>query len=460
MTTVGCDGDVAAVGCCVSGGECSQNRRDLHRNTPLDRVEVLDKESWGDNNEEDYDDDKFEDDADNNDDDSDDNSGSEDHDDDSDDERTEFDSYEIPDPNKVEQINKILLNSHDLSKKRKMLIPSPTDTMIASLMDTIVHNEITSATTIPPPPPLFNPLQQEATPTPTETTSEATTSFTSHPDFTSVFKFNERVTNLEKDLLEIKQVDQEEAQAKKREYIELVDSTVRSIIKEEVNTQLPQILQQAISEGVATPVIEKNVTESLEISQVVRVEEPPTSFNEINDTFDFSEFVMNRLKILNLAQAILVGPAFNLLKGDFKRLRLQDIKDMLLLLVQLKLTNLTIDERSNLRKNTVYTSYSDPHGIIYVDQYKRKRLMRADELHKFCDGTLNDFWTALHDITARIRMEYMPMRKWSNLDKKRARVMVQDIDKQLYQRRLMRNLQKFVGGRVYGNDLRLLERTI
>ncbi|GJS03775.1 hypothetical protein Tco_0320283 [Tanacetum coccineum] len=105
-------------------------------------------------------------------------------------------------------------------------------------------------------------------------------------------------------------------------------------------------------------------------------------------------------------------------------------------------------------------AYLDPHGMIYVDQYMRKRLMRADELHKFSDGMLNDVRSALHDIAMGIRMEYLPMRKWSNLDKKRARVMVQDIDKQLYQRRLMRNLEKFVGGREYGNDLRLLERKI
>nr|GEV05767.1 hypothetical protein [Tanacetum cinerariifolium] len=147
---------------------------------------------------------------------------------------------------------------------------------------------------------------------------------------------------------------------------------------------------------------------------------------------------------------------------DFKRLRLQDIEDMLLLLVQQKLTNLTIDERCHLsvvlRMNqTAYTSYLDPHGIIYVDQYRRKRLMRADELHKLM---LNDVRSALHDIVAGIRMEYLLMRKWSNLDKKRARVMLQDIDKQLYQRRLLQNLEKFVGGREYKNDLRLLERTI
>ncbi|GJZ90773.1 hypothetical protein Tco_0662700 [Tanacetum coccineum] len=62
--------------------------------------------------------------------------------------------------------------------------------------------------TIPPPPSFFNPLPQQATPTPTPITSEATTSFPSLPDFSSVFRFNNRVTNLEKDLSEINQVDQ------------------------------------------------------------------------------------------------------------------------------------------------------------------------------------------------------------------------------------------------------------
>ncbi|GJX29314.1 hypothetical protein Tco_0237393 [Tanacetum coccineum] len=150
-------------------------------------------------------------------------------------------------------------------------------------------------------------------------------------------------------------------------------------------------------------------------------------------------------------------------EGDFKRLHLQDIKDMLLLLVQQKLTNLTIDEWydlnlalrmftrriviqrrvedlqlgvesyqkklnltkpdtyiSNLKNLTPYTSYLDPHEMIYVDQFKRRKLMRVDELHKFSDGTLNDVQSSLHDITVGIRMEYLPMRKWSNLEKKRA----------------------------------------
>nr|GEU70895.1 hypothetical protein [Tanacetum cinerariifolium] len=72
-------------------------------------------------------------------------------------------------------------------------------------------------------------------------------------------------------------------------------------------------------------------------------------------------------------------------EGDFKRLRRQDIEDMLLLLVQDKLFNLNIEER--------------------------KRLMRTDELHKFSDGSLNYVRTALNDIDLRIEMDYLPKRK-------------------------------------------------
>ncbi|GJQ97850.1 hypothetical protein Tco_0008989 [Tanacetum coccineum] len=205
-------------------------------------------------------------------------------------------------------------------------------------------------------------------------------------------------------------------------------------------------------------------------------------------------------------------------EGDFKRLRLQDIEDMLLLLVQQKLTNITIDERYylnvalrmykrriviqrrvedlqlgvesyqkklnltrpdklklNLRQRTTYTAYSDSKGDGILAN-EEMELLRQEEgsgyglgyrpaaLSKevdaksrevcwwkgiqersqttgkdnmtlsyfvsthFSDGTLDDVRSALDDIAKGIRMEYLPMRKCSNLDKKRAQVMVQDID--------------------------------
>ncbi|GKB46730.1 hypothetical protein Tco_0897483 [Tanacetum coccineum] len=54
----------------------------------------------------------------------------------------------------------------------------------------------TFTTTIPPPLPSFNPLPQQATPTPTPTASEVTTSFLALPDFSSIFRFNDRITTL------------------------------------------------------------------------------------------------------------------------------------------------------------------------------------------------------------------------------------------------------------------------
>ncbi|GJT44511.1 hypothetical protein Tco_0953226 [Tanacetum coccineum] len=138
-------------------------------------------------------------------------------------------------------------------------------------------------------------------------------------------------------------------------------------------------------------------------------------------------------------------------EGDYKRLRLQDIEDMLLLPVQGKLTNLNVGERlalgvslfmftrsvilrrrvedlrlgvesyqkklnltrpdtykSDLKRKTPYIAYSNPKGFIYQNKDKKNILMRIDELHKFSDGTLNVVRTALDDILKRIQMEYLP----------------------------------------------------
>nr|GEV08192.1 hypothetical protein [Tanacetum cinerariifolium] len=141
----------------------------------------------------------------------------------------------------------------------------------------------------------------------------------------------------------------------------------------------------------------------------------------------------------------------NFKEGNFKRLHLQDIKDMLLLLVQGKLTNLIIEECfafnvslrmftrsiiiqrhvedlqlgvksyqkrlnltkpgtywSDLKRREAYTSYSNPRGFIYQNKDKKNRLMRIDELYKFSYGTLNDVRTALDDRLKGIRMQYLP----------------------------------------------------
>ncbi|GKC29528.1 hypothetical protein Tco_1036822 [Tanacetum coccineum] len=210
------------------------------------------------------------------------------------------------------------------------------------------------------------------------------------------------------------------------------------------------------------------------ISTLARNKDPRESFNELMNTpLDFLAFVLNPLKVDTLTPELLAGPTFELMKGsckslveleyfleevckattdqldwnnpegqqyphdlrkplplihnlrdddklytfkesDYNRLRLQDIEDMLLLLVQGKLTNLNIKERlalgvklriSDLKRKTPYTAYSNPKGFIYQNKYKKNIFMRIDELHKFSDGTLNDVRSTLNDILKRIRMK-------------------------------------------------------
>nr|GEW59685.1 hypothetical protein [Tanacetum cinerariifolium] len=149
-------------------------------------------------------------------------------------------------------------------------------------------------------------------------------------------------------------------------------------------------------------------------------------------------------------------------EGDFKRLRIQDIKDMLLLLVQGKLTNLTVEERFafNISLRMFTRSIVIQRHVedlkLDVESYQNKlNLTRPD-----IDGTLNDVRTDLDDRLKGIRMKYLPQTIWRKSDKERAAAMIQAIDKQLKTRRIMSSLEMFVGGRLYEGDFRMLQRTI
>nr|GEW41006.1 hypothetical protein [Tanacetum cinerariifolium] len=99
-------------------------------------------------------------------------------------------------------------------------------------------------------------------------------------------------------------------------------------------------------------------------------------------------------------------------------------------------------------------------GVANDQAITENRLMRIDELHKLSDGTLNDVRTALDDRLKGIRMKYLPQDIWRKSDNERAAAMIQAIDKQLKTKRIMQSLEKFVGGRLYKEDFRMLQRTI
>nr|GFC79877.1 hypothetical protein [Tanacetum cinerariifolium] len=152
---------------------------------------------------------------------------------------------------------------------------------------------------------------------------------------------------------------------------------------------------------------------------------------------------------------------------------------MLILLVQGKLSNLTIEERLafnvSLRMFTRSTvikrrvkdlqlgveRYQKRLNLTKPDTYRPNlRLMRIDELHKFSNETLNDVRNALDNHLKGIRMQYLPPTIWRKGDKDRAAAMIQAIEKMLKTRRIMRSLEKFIRGRLYEGDFRMLQRTI
>nr|GEU40807.1 hypothetical protein [Tanacetum cinerariifolium] len=182
-------------------------------------------------------------------------------------------------------------------------------------------------------------------------------------------------------------------------------------------------------------------------------------------------------------QEIIVRRANNELyrfkEGDFPRLRINDIENMLLLIAHNWLINLSDDGvldfaialRMFTRSLVIQKRVKDLQ--LEVESYQKKStspsqklpnqekrpiysISRPSRIH-LCQRR---FRTSLGDITKNIQIEYLPKRIWSTLEKKRANIMIKAIDKQLKERRMMRILEKFIGGRDYGTYLWLLQRTI
>ncbi|GJX56342.1 hypothetical protein Tco_0286239 [Tanacetum coccineum] len=195
-----------------------------------------------------------------------------------------------------------------------------------------------------------------------------------------------------------------------------------------------------------------------------------------------------------------------LLESDFVDLHLNDIEDMLLLAVQHKLFHLNENDiidfivalrmftrsliikrrvedlqlgvESNQKKLNItpphqtfleiefkelYTPSYKPPGVIYEDLVKQKRVIRADELYKFSDGTLKKVQDELHHIILDFCLGYndeMSRRKWMAIDKKRLELMVELIDKQMRERRIIINLERLVGARELEMDYKLITHTV
>ncbi|GJZ12442.1 hypothetical protein Tco_0547672 [Tanacetum coccineum] len=261
-------------------------------------------------------------------------------------------------------------------------------------------------------------------------------------------------------------------------------------------------------------------TQSWLMTLASSAEKPSKTFDELMSTpIDFPSYIMNGLKITNLTQKTLLGPAFKLLKGtrtnyaeleyDFEEcykalsekldwdnpegndypfnltkpfpLFMNGNRQMVsvdyffnndLNYLQGGISTMTYITSVTKTKATQY----DLPGIEDMVQNIWNPVKVAYDKHALCVtqvevmrkhgyGYLRETKNRLTNLSAddvsdfaiALRMFTRSMRRWSSLEKKRANIMIKAIDKQLKERRMMRRFENFICGRHYRFDLRLLQ---
>nr|GEX60972.1 hypothetical protein [Tanacetum cinerariifolium] len=245
------------------------------------------------------------------------------------------------------------------------------------------------------------------------------------------------------------------------------------------------------------------------ISELAKQIDSRSSFNELMDTsVDFFAFLMNRLKVDTLTPELLAGASSRKYTTSVTKIKAADyghikwIKDLVPRKMWIQepvgydkhdlwgishwgckcqqFYGFTVNRESardvySKRRIIVVTELKivEWHNYKHLDWIMMRR--DNDKLYKFkegdfkrlciqdiedIDGTLTNVRTALDDRLKGIRMKYLPHSIWRKTNKDRAASMIQAIDKQLKTRRIMKSLERFVGGRLYEGNFKMLQRTI
>ncbi|GKA86466.1 hypothetical protein Tco_0808177 [Tanacetum coccineum] len=105
-----------------------------------------------------------------------------------------------------------------------------------------------------------------------------------------------------------------------------------------------------------------------------------------------------------------------------------------------------------------YTVIDSPRAVTFRDRYGVQMIMRFNEIHKFSDGTLQQIDEALDYRVKEFRVNRtnpgMNTRFWTKKDVVRSKEFMFAIQKRLKTRRIFRNLESFVGGRIREGDYR------
>ncbi|GKA48206.1 hypothetical protein Tco_0741164 [Tanacetum coccineum] len=141
---------------------------------------------------------------------------------------------------------------------------------------------------------------------------------------------------------------------------------------------------------------------------------------------------------------------------DFKNLYPSDFEDLNLLLLQ------GWDVIGYEFKHD-YTIIESPRAVIFPVNNNERKIMRFNEIYKFSDGTLTRILETLDYRVKEFKIKRlnpgMNTRFWTEKDVTRSKEFITAIERRLKTRRIYRNLECFVGGRVRDIDYRLLQRT-
>ncbi|GJU88151.1 integrase, catalytic region, zinc finger, CCHC-type containing protein [Tanacetum coccineum] len=110
-----------------------------------------------------------------------------------------------------------------------------------------------------------------------------------------------------------------------------------------------------------------------------------------------------------------------------------------------------------------FTIIDSPRAITFRDKYGVQTIMLFNEIRKFSDVTLQQIDEALDYRVKEFKVNRMNpglnTRFWTRKDVDRSKEFMFAIQKWLKTRRIFRNLESFVGGRIREGDYRLLKRT-
>ncbi|GKD18160.1 hypothetical protein Tco_1207318, partial [Tanacetum coccineum] len=163
---------------------------------------------------------------------------------------------------------------------------------------------------------------------------------------------------------------------------------------------------------------------------------------------------------------------YTLAKKDFKYLYPSDFEDLNMLLLQGHLNHLPgsdirmLSTALNLTKpgwdatgfefKHDYTIIDSPRVVVFPVSNNERKIMRFNEIYKFSDGTLTNIMEALDYRVKEYKVNRlnpgMNKRFWTDKDVERSKEFIHSIEQRHKTRRIFRNLECFVGGRVHDID--------